>query len=102
VANTKRVFRTESQKKVIEASLCDDHKIKRKQYPNLIRTYFRKEVALRILFSDEKFYDIDGVYNSLNERVWAVDRADTDKRSGIKQRRRFPQKVTVWLGAWSD
>ncbi|CAF1198378.1 unnamed protein product [Adineta ricciae] len=56
---------------------------------------------MRILFSDEKFFDIDGVYNSQNDRVWAVDRADADKYGGIKQKRKFPQKVIVWLGACS-
>ena len=35
--------------------------------------------------------------NSQNNRVWAVDRADADKKGGIKQR----QKVMVWLGACS-
>ena len=56
---------------------------------------------MRIPFSDEKFFDIDDVYNSQNDRVWAVDRADADKRGGIKQRRKFPWKVLVWLGACS-
>ena len=56
---------------------------------------------MRILFSDEKFFDIDGVYNSQNDRVWAVDRADADEKGGIQQRRKFPQKVMVWLGACS-
>ena len=39
--------------------------------------------------------------NFQNDRVWAVDRADADKKGGIKQRRKFPQKVMVWLGACS-
>ena len=39
--------------------------------------------------------------NSQNDRVWAVDRADADKKGGIKQRRKFPWKVMVWLGARS-
>ena len=56
---------------------------------------------MRILFSDEKFFDIDGVYNSQNDRVWAVDRADADEKGGIQQRRKFPQNVMVWLGACS-
>ena len=56
---------------------------------------------MKILFSDEKFFDIDGVYNAQNDRVWAVDRADADLRGGIKQKREFPQKVMVWLGACS-
>ncbi|CAF1513704.1 unnamed protein product [Rotaria magnacalcarata] len=30
-----------------------------------------------------------------------IDRADADKNGDIKQKRKFPQKVTVWLGACS-
>ena len=88
-------------KKVIEPALSDDQKIKRKQFANWVRTNFRKEDTLKIIFSDEKFFDIDGVYNSQNDRVWAVDRANANESDGIKQRRKFPQKVMVWLGACS-
>ncbi|CAF1548959.1 unnamed protein product [Didymodactylos carnosus] len=56
---------------------------------------------MRILFSDEKMFDIDGVYNAQNDRVWAVDRAEADKKDDTKQKRRFPQKVMVWLGVCS-
>jgi hypothetical protein len=56
---------------------------------------------MKILFSDEKLFDIDGVYNSQNDRVWAPNRAEVNKKSGIKEKRKFPQKVMVWLGACS-
>ncbi|CAM4784202.1 unnamed protein product [Rotaria magnacalcarata] len=90
-------------KKVVEPSLSDDQKMKRKKFANWIRTNFRIEETMRILFSDEKFFDIDGVYNSQNDRVWAVDRADADadKNGGMKQKRKFRQKGMVWLGACS-
>ena len=88
--------------KIWEPLLSDDHRVKRKKFTNWVRTNFRKEGTMRILFSDEKFFDIDGVYNSQNDRVWAVDRADADKKGGIKQRRKFPRKVMVWLGACSE
>ena len=88
-------------KKVIESLLSNDQKIKRKKFANWVRTNFRKEDTMRILFSDGKFFNIDGVYNSQNDRVWALDHADADKKCGIKQRRKFPQKVMVWLGACS-
>ena len=88
-------------KKVIEPLLSDDQKLKRKQFANWVRTNFRKEDTLKILFSDEKMFDIDGVYNTQNDRVWAVDRADANKNGGIQRRRKFPQKVMVWLGACS-
>ena len=88
-------------KKVIEPLLLNDQKIKRKRVANWVRTNFRKEDTMRNLFSDEKFFDIDGVYNSQNDRMWAVDRADADKKDGIKQRRKFSWKVMVWLGVCS-
>jgi hypothetical protein len=56
---------------------------------------------MKILFSDEKMFDIDGVYNSQNDRVWAVNCAEAVKKDGIKQKRKFPQKVMVWLGVCS-
>jgi hypothetical protein len=56
-------------KKVIEPLLSDDQKLKRKQFVNWVRTNFRKEDTLKILFSDEKMFDIDGVYNTQNDRV---------------------------------
>ena len=74
-------------KKVIEPLLSNDRKIKRrKTFANWIRTNFRKENTMKILFSDEKFFDIDGVCNSQDDRVRAVDRADADKKDGIKQK----------------
>jgi hypothetical protein len=57
------------KKKVTEPLLSDNHKIKRKKIANLVRTNFQKEETMGILFSDEKFFDIDGVYNSQNDRV---------------------------------
>ena len=56
-------------KKVIEPLLSDDQKIKRKKFANWVQNNFRKEETMRILFSDEKFFDINGVYNSQNDRV---------------------------------
>ncbi len=56
---------------------------------------------MKILFSDEKLFDIDGVYNSQNDRVWAVNRAEADDKGGIKQKRKFPEKIMVWLGVCS-
>ena len=57
---------------------------------------------MKILFSNEKFVDIDGVYNPQNDRMQAVDRVDANKTGGIKQRRKFPQKAMVWLDVSSN
>ena len=39
------------------------------------------------------FFDIVGLYNSQNDRICA----EADIKGGIKQIRKFPQKVMVWL-----
>jgi hypothetical protein len=35
-----------------------------KSFANWIRTNFRRQETLKILLSDEKMFDIDGVYNT--------------------------------------
>ena len=80
-----------SYKIVIEPLLFDDQKIEReKKFANWVRTNFREEVSMRIFFSAEKFFDIDRVYNSRDDRVRVADRADADEKDGIEQRRKFP------------
>ena len=77
------------------------HKTKRKNFANWIRKNFKKEKTMKILFSNEKMLDIDGVYNSQNGRIWAIDRETSNKNDGIKKKQKFPQKVMVWLDACS-
>ena len=47
--------------------LIDEHKAKRLKLANWVRTNFQKEDTMKILFSDEKLFDIDGIDNSQNE-----------------------------------
>ena len=54
---------------------------------------------MRILFSDEKMFDLDGIYNSENARIWAVNRKEANRRGEKKQQGKFPQKVMVWSEA---
>ena len=86
----------------IEPALTDEHKEKRKKFANWIRTNFQKQETLKILFSDEKMFDIDGVYNTQNDRIWAVSREEADEKGGTHQKRKFPQKIMVWLGVCSQ
>ena len=88
-------------KKIVEPLLTDEHKEKRKKISNWVRTRFRKEDTMKILFSDEKLFDIDGIYNSQNDRIWAVIRVEADKRGGVKQKRKFSQKMMVWFAVCS-
>ena len=47
----------------------DEHKAKRLKFAQWVRTNFRKEDTMKILFSDEKLFDIGGNYNSQNDRI---------------------------------
>ena len=90
-----------SYKKRVEPALTDFEKSKRMKFTNWVRHDFWKEDTLRILFSDEKIFYVDGMANAQHDRIWAVNREEADKRGGVRQKRKFPQKVMVWLGACS-
>ena len=53
---------------------------------------------MRILFSDEKLFDIDGVYNVQNDRVWAPSRVEANEGGGIKMKRKFPPSDDALAG----
>ena len=79
-------------KHVIEPALTEEQKEKRKKFANWIRTNFRKQETLKILFSDEKMFDIDGAYNSKNDRIWAANRDEANQKGGIHQKKKFLKK----------
>ena len=53
-------------------------------------------------FSDEKIFDLDGIYNSENDRIWTVNREEANRRGEKKQQGKFAEKVMVWLVLWSE
>lgn len=88
-------------KKILQPFLTDAHKAKRKKFSNCVRSHFRKEQTMKILFSDEKLFDIDGVYNVQNDHVWASSRLVANENGGVHEKRKFLQKVMAWLDACS-
>ena len=56
---------------------------------------------MKIHFSVEKMFDIDGIYNLQNDKIWSIGSETENKNDGIKKKQKFPQKVMVWLGACS-
>ena len=56
---------------------------------------------MRFFFSDEKLFDIDGVYNSQNVTFWAPSRIEADAKGGIEEIQKLMKKVTMWLGVCS-
>ena len=53
-----------SYKKTVEPALTDFEKSKRMKFVNWMRHNVGKEDTLRILFSDEKMFGLDGMYNA--------------------------------------
>ena len=47
---------------------------------------------MRVVFSYEKLFDIDDVYNVQNDRVWAPSGVEVNKSDGVKAKRKFPTK----------
>ena len=76
-----------------EPLLTNKHKEKRVKFANCIRTnFFRKENTMKILFSDEKMFDIDGIYNSQNDQIWAVNRSAADTKGDVGQKTKVSAK----------
>ena len=53
---------------------------------------FRKEDTMTIVFSDEKMFDLDGIYNSENGRIWTVNREEANQRGGERTARKVSTK----------
>jgi transposase len=52
-------------KMTIEPKLTEEQKNKRKKFVNWVGNNFRKEFTMRILFSDEKMFDLDCIYGGV-------------------------------------
>ena len=50
---------------------------------------------MRILFSDAKMFDLDGIYSSQNDRIWVINREEANWRGGKKQQEKFAEKVMI-------
>ena len=64
-----------------EPMFTDEHKAQRLKFVNWVQTNFRKEDSMKILFSDEKLFNIDGIYDFQND---TVDRSEVDVKGGIR------------------
>jgi hypothetical protein len=51
-------------KKIVQSLITDAHRSKRVQFANWIRNNFHNEDTMRILFSDEKMFDIDSKHSN--------------------------------------
>ena len=84
--------------KRIAPKLTDTQKSKRYSFGIWARKNIRKSTARKILFSDKKRFDIDGVYNRQNDIIYAPSRQEADNNGGVHGKSKYPQGVMAWLG----
>ena len=71
-----------SHKITDESLLKEEDKAQRKRFASCTRKKFRKEDTMRMLFSDEKMFDLNCIYNSENDRMRAVNKKEANWRGG--------------------
>ena len=86
----------------VEPLQKDEHKAQRKKFANWARKKFQKEDTMRIIFSDEKMFDLDVIYNSQNDRIWAINSEEANWRDGKKQQGKCEEKVMACLVVCSE
>jgi len=90
-------LRLRPYKKRVAPNLTDDQKQNRVRFYHWVKRNFKKSDSERILFSDEKWFTSNGVYNRQNDRIWAVNRGEADGNGGVHQKKKFAEGVMVWL-----
>ncbi|CAF4393824.1 unnamed protein product, partial [Rotaria magnacalcarata] len=80
----------------------DDHKQRRKSFAYWVRKSLRKKDHGSTLFTDEKYFGMDGIYNRQNDRAYASSRQEADAHGGIHRLSKFPKRIMVWLGACKE
>ncbi|CAF5008323.1 unnamed protein product, partial [Rotaria socialis] len=84
---------------IIEPNLNDEHKQRRVSFTYWVRKFLRKKDREKILFTDEKYFELGGIFNRQNDRVYAPSRYYADEHKGTKPTAKFPKKLMVWLAA---
>ena len=74
----------------VKPLLNDEHKAQKKKFASWARKEFWTEDTMKILFSDEKMFDLDSIHNSENDRIWALIR-----RKQIGEMERTATKVST-------
>jgi hypothetical protein len=82
-----------------QPKLTDEYKERRVAFAYWVRRSLRKQDHGKILFSDEKYFSVDGIFNRQNERVYAANRQVADEQGGTKGTSKYPKRIMVWLGA---
>ena len=69
--------------------------------PYGFQTILERMISENGFFSDEKVFDIDGLYNSQNNRIWSPSCAEENKQGDLGKKHKFPVRVMVWISVCS-
>ena len=98
--STQRILRREPgyfrYTKIKQPKLTGLQKKESVKFANWILNHCTKDESRQWFFSDEKFFDLDGPYNSENDQVWAANREEAEEKGGLHEKIEFPQKVMLW------
>lgn len=68
-----------------QPTLTDDNKKRRISFEYWVRKSLRKKDHGKILFTDEKYFSVEDVFNRQNEQIYATSRTEANKQGGVKQ-----------------
>ncbi len=83
----------------IQPKLTDVQKQLRITFAYWVRRSLTKASIRKIMFRDEKYFTIDGIYNRQNNRVYVASRAAADESGAVCTKAKYPAQIMVWLGA---
>lgn len=77
---------------VKELALNDMQKEKRMKFVYWVKNSFWSDDINNRYFFDEKWFDLDGVYNIQIDRIWASSRQEANNRGGIEKKMKLRPK----------
>ena len=83
----------------VQPKLTDAQKQSRIRFAYWVRRSLTKASIRKIMFTDEKYFTVDGIFNRQNDRVYAPSRAAADESGGVYIKAKYPGQIMVWLGA---
>ena len=73
-------------------------KNKRITFAYWVRRTLTKADIQKILFSDEKYFTLNGIFNRQNDTIFAASGDEADEAKVTHEKTKFPGKLMVWLG----
>ena len=84
-------------KETTQPKLTNLQKNKRIKFVKWMLNNYSKEDTKKWLFTDEKYFDLDGICNSQNDRVWAPSREEDDTKK-VLFIRKLNMEEKWWCG----